>query len=193
MYHIYHTEGIILASTPTGESDRFFQILTPDLGLIPAVARGSRALTSKLRYHLVDHAHVGLDLVRGKGAWTITGALPRMTTEQVPMTIEMRVAMVRLSSFIRRLVHGEERSHELFSLVTSFQKISMEYVSPDDREYLFLGGCIHVLSILGYGSEDALINSIAKTPLSMDIIEMVASSQKDIRHEINRALGETQL
>ncbi|NTV44897.1 MAG: DNA repair protein RecO [Candidatus Yonathbacteria bacterium] len=190
MYHIYHTEGIILASTATGESDRFFQILTPDLGLIPAVARGSRALASKLKYHLVDHAYIGLDLVRGKDVWTITGVMP---FPEHSHDTDVRPEMIRLSSFIRRLVHGQEPSHELFHTVFSVKTYLNESPSDEERDIILLSVYVHILALLGYASNLSGLEKIGETSFGVDTIERVRAQQHAITRDVERILSETQL
>ncbi|MGF1566942.1 MAG: DNA repair protein RecO [Nodosilinea sp.] len=48
MSHTYKTTGINLKSMPLGETDRLLTLLTPDVGLIRAVAPGSRKHQSRL-------------------------------------------------------------------------------------------------------------------------------------------------
>jgi recombinational DNA repair protein (RecF pathway) len=207
MYHIYHTEGIILASTATGESDRFFQILTPDLGLIPAVARGSRALVSKLKYHLSDHAHIQLDLVRGKEVWTITGVMP--TDDGVPeLTVSPYVMM--LASFVKRLVHGQEPSHELFATMvaawrllaavpqsiasdSTVHDVTYNAVSGMASDAIVLAAKLYILAFLGYASNVSVLARVGDTPFCAETVMIVTANKGVATREVARSLAETHL
>jgi len=191
MYHIYHTEGIILASTATGESDRFFQILTPDLGLIPVVARGSRALASKLRYHLVEYGHVGLDLVRGKDVWTLTGVLPMKDAR--PLTSIGHTGMRRLSVFVRRLIHGEGMLLNVYTDVLTFRRMMEDIHDASVVESIFLAFQIRLLASLGYASPDEILTSIVAAPFDRDIAQVIASHHTHVRSIMNSILKETHL
>ena len=50
-HKIFHTEGIVLSSKDTKESDRYLAVFTKELGLVKATAQGIRKLESKLRGH----------------------------------------------------------------------------------------------------------------------------------------------
>lgn len=191
MYHIYHTEGIILASVPTGESDRFFHILTPDLGLIPVVARGSRALASKLRYHLVEYGHVGLDLVRGKDVWTLTGVLPMEDAR--PLTSIGHTGMRRLSVFARRLIHGEGTLLDVYTDTLAFRHMMEDVQDTGVAESIFLAFQIRFLASLGYASPDEVLTSIVATPFDTDIVGIIKLHHVRIRSIIDDVLKETHL
>ena len=74
MYHIHHTEGIILSSKNYGEAGKYYSLLTRDLGLINASAQGVRKISSKLRFVLQDFSYIKVDLVHGKDFWRLTSA-----------------------------------------------------------------------------------------------------------------------
>ncbi|NTV21949.1 MAG: hypothetical protein HGB03_00035 [Candidatus Yonathbacteria bacterium] len=189
MYHIYHTEGIILASVPTGESDRFFHILTPDLGLIPVVARGSRALASKLRYHLVEYGHVGLDLVRGKDVWTLTGVLPMEDT--CPDVRTYRV-MADASAFLRRLIHGSVALPDMYTDVRTLRTLASK-VSEKNIDALLLVFRVRTLATLGYGASDELLTPLIVSPLNEEVVQMTAAHAPFIREAIRIALADSHL
>jgi len=66
MSRTYKATGIILKSTPLGESDRLLGILTPEWGLLRAVANGARKPTSHLRGRCEPLTVSNLLLARGK-------------------------------------------------------------------------------------------------------------------------------
>ena len=54
-----------------GEADRLLTLLTPDRGLVRAVAKGARKITSKLGGHLDLLRHVSLSLNEGKSLYSV--------------------------------------------------------------------------------------------------------------------------
>ena len=82
MYHIHHTEGIILGSKNFGEAGRYYFIFTRDLGMIYASAQGVRKMSSKLRYILQDFSYIKIDLVKGKDFWRVASASKTNNLEQ---------------------------------------------------------------------------------------------------------------
>lgn len=112
-HHIYHTRGIILGSSPSGEANRFYKIFTEELGLVGATAQSVRAGKSKLRYTLQDYATIFVDLVRGKEVWRITSAI-----EEQPIgafdDLEQKKLFIHVCAIISRLLQGEGRERKLF-------------------------------------------------------------------------------
>ena len=66
MHHIYTTKAIIIRSIPIGEANKYYFLLTEDLGFIRATAQGVRLDKSKLKGHLQDFCFVEISLVKGK-------------------------------------------------------------------------------------------------------------------------------
>ena len=64
--HSFRCEGIVLRHRDTGEADRLITLLTPDHGLVRAVARGARKTTSKIGGHLDLLRHVSLTVSEGR-------------------------------------------------------------------------------------------------------------------------------
>lgn len=154
MYHIYHTEGIILASVGTGEADRFLHILTPDFGLIGVVARGSRLIGSKMKYHLSEYRHVTIDIVRGKNVWTLTGIFSK---GKEACALESCAHFAELSSFLRRLIKGEEGNELLFAVATMGMDLISYSENTEEKRHALLAGKYAILSALGYGEESVAV------------------------------------
>ena len=118
MYHLYHTDALILGSEQEGEGSRRFALLTRDLGLISAFATSVREERSKLRYGLLDLSFAVFTLVRGRESWRIVGAILEKNLvkdfQDMPETILLCARIVRL---LRRLVTGEEKNERLFEVV----------------------------------------------------------------------------
>lgn len=150
MYHIYHTEGIILASVGTGEADRFLRVLTPDFGLIGVVARGSRLIGSKMKYHLSEYRHVAIDIVRGKNVWTLVGIRPQ---ERSSCLLQNNAPHAEFSVFLRRFIRGEEGNALLFAVVAMCVHLMSQTENSEKRRYVLAAGKLAALSTLGYADE----------------------------------------
>jgi DNA repair protein RecO len=190
MYHIYHTEGIILASVGTGEADRFLHVLTSDFGLLGVVARGSRLTRSKMKYHLTEYRPVVIDIVRGKNAWTLTGILSK--GEKMGSTSDMLYA-AGFARFIRRLVQGEEKNGELFYIVKTFLEELPTMRGKEEKERWYLAGCMAVLDILGYASNYPTLVERANTNFSRTHMIYVERHVDMVKAAIREALDESHL
>ena len=82
---IYNTEAIVLRTSPLGEADRLFTLLTPQLGKLRATARGVRKPASKLGGHLDPLTRSSLTINRGRNLDTIASA---DTLETFPLVKE---------------------------------------------------------------------------------------------------------
>jgi DNA repair protein RecO (recombination protein O) len=67
----FRAEGIVLRHRDTGEADRLITLLTPDHGLVLAVARGARKTTSKTGGLLDLLRHVSLSVSEGRTFRTV--------------------------------------------------------------------------------------------------------------------------
>lgn len=190
MYHIYHTEGIILASVGTGEADRFLHILTPDFGLIGVVARGSRLTRSKMKYHLTEYRHVAIDIVRGKSVWTLTGIQP-LGEKMGDMNDTIYAA--GFARFVRRLVHGEEKNAELFHAVKTFLEELSHVRDREEKERWYLAGCMAVLDALGYAVPHEELSVRKREVFSRGHMIYIEQHETLVRRAIEDALAESHL
>lgn len=71
---LLRVEAIVLLASEFGEGDRLVSFLTPERGVMRAVARGARRPTSRLGPHLIPFAHSRLLLWEGKGLSGISQA-----------------------------------------------------------------------------------------------------------------------
>lgn len=71
---LLRTEGIVLLAAEFGEKDRLVSFLTPERGVMRAVARGARRPTSRLGPHLLPFSHCRLLLWEGKTLFGISQA-----------------------------------------------------------------------------------------------------------------------
>ena len=172
-HHVYNTRGFIVAARPRGEADKLFSILTPDLGLVRAVARGVRRERSRLRGFLIEQALVSVSLVRGKSSWRITTVgLERDVTRDLGG--EEREVLARVASLIDKLIHGEEHVAELFNDLIE----GLELLPKSTPEVWEIWMVARVLYRLGYLAEGDVPVSLAE----------VEGKERDFVGVINRGI-----
>jgi len=205
MYHIYHTEGIILGSKNYGEAGKYYSIFTRDLGMVYASAQGVRKMSSKLRFILQDFAYLKIDLVQGKDFWRVTSASKTNKLERLSKNPETFKIFYNITSLLKRLLTGVEKNELLFTdLIKGLSVLENENTKEPTRphEDLGTGGnlqnieiiiVLRMLNNLGYiGGNEALQNLI-KSPFEENLIFEATKKRKQILSQINKALRETHL
>ena len=71
------TMGLVLRATKTGENDRILAILTPEYGVVSAVAKGSQRLKNKLFSATGLFCYSEFVLFPGKNLYTVDDAQER--------------------------------------------------------------------------------------------------------------------
>lgn len=195
-HQLYTTEGLILGSIGTGESNLYITIFTREFGLVRAVARSARAEKSKLRYNLQDFSQSNISLVRGRDVWRITGAQEGYGAYwQFEGNEEKIKILARISSLLKRLLQGEEKNEQLFSTLSTGIKFLREQ-NPDSEiiknfEYLIV---FRILSTLGYIKEiDNLDLFLSTLNVDNKLLLKVTPLRSKIALAINEALNESQL
>ncbi len=208
MYHIHHTRGLILGSTVTGESNRFYKIFTEELGLVGAVAQSVREEKSKLRYVLQDLSWVTIDLVRGREVWRIISAgelveygvsIMKHGSDAGPIQnskfkVQHSGHFARMCSLVLRLVHGEGREDKLFHDLT----LMTEFLEKDSVN-LKLGlafeaiVALRILDHLGYLDGVKYKDFLYPAQLSTNLLEEFEKIRIATVPIINDALRSSQL
>ncbi len=193
MYHIYHTEGIILGSVNSGESGRHYYIFTRDLGMIYASASGVRKMPSRLRFILQDFAYLKIDLVQGKNIFRITSASKTNTLEKITKQPDSFRIFSNIARLLRRLLAGVEPNKALFEDVLSgliiLEKIEKKKDLPSVEAILVL----RILNNLGYIGENAALKGFILSPFGEALVLEAGKSKNHILEEVNKALKETHL
>lgn len=190
-YHLYHTEGIVLGGKDTGESNRFYFILTRDLGLIGAAAQGARELKSKLRGHLAMGSMGTMTFVRGRDVWRITAADTRGFSAEDKENVRMAA---RVAQLVRRLVHGEERDRALYQEVSSALTFLYAHRLKAEEARLFEAVfAARVLDILGYGTFDGDLSRITEGVWGKELLVRGASLETPLVRAVNAALRASHL
>lgn len=162
-YHIYTTKGLVLSSRAWRESDRIYNILTRDLGLIRATAIGVRKEVSKLRGSLEPISLSRVSLVRGKEFW-------RVTSSEFLEKVEPKPETIRPLALLEKLVQGEDPHAELFDV------IEKALLNPEPDPQMFETRLVaEILFHLGYLKEIDL--TLDKKALVKAINEGLQESQ----------------
>lgn len=148
----YKTPAIIIGRYNFGEADRIIVLLTPERGVIRAVAKGVRRIKSRLAGHLELFSESELMLAEGKSLDTITSA--RL---QKHISIGDNYALMQLTYLIAEMtakLSGEDEHPGLFELVHDALTSAQE--NPDNVTELWFK--LRLLDHLGYRPElDACI------------------------------------
>lgn len=111
----YSTTAIIIGRHNFGEADRIIILLTPDRGVIRAVAKGVRRIKSKLAGHLELFSESELMLAEGRNLDVITSARLKNHRDLTASYDSMRLAYL-VAEMTNRL-SGEGEQSGLFDLV----------------------------------------------------------------------------
>ncbi len=196
MHRIHHTPGFILSSASYGEANRYYKIFTRQFGLITASAQGVRFLKSKLRYGLQDYSFSDFSLVRGQELWRVTGSVKKFNIyHSLKESPEFFNIFTRSFFLLERLLAGEERSTELFSVLESAVNFVVSSKCPlsslKNFEYLLVLRILYRLGYLG-GSPDYSI--FTESPyFSEKILADFGPALGGALRSINQSLKESQL
>lgn len=194
-YHVYTTESLILQGHSSREADADFSILTRDMGVIRASARGVRLVQSKLAPALLDASYSVLSLVRGKNTWRIIGGTPvqntaRFREDQFPA----KVVWFRFLNTLRLLINGEERENKLLPLALSFhENLNRRMFTTPELSALECLGIFHLMCELGYAhARPEYKNFLGADLFSDDTIQAAIKVRSLLVNDLNRALAASQ-
>jgi DNA repair protein RecO (recombination protein O) len=194
MHHIYTTKAIIIKSVPIGEANKYYFLLTEDLGFVRASAQGVRLDKSKLKGHLQDFCFVKISLVKGKDIWRIT-SVETIERGNFLNDINKLIAIKNVFNLLLRLLHGEEKNEPLFHSIESFYNFLLKNkLSQDNVKNLETITVLRVLYNLGYFKKTFDLSDFVKdNELSIDILNSFDNKKKLAILDINNALNETHL
>ncbi len=188
MYKIYTTEAIVLGGRPSREADKVLTLLTRDLGLIQAVAKGVRKEASKLRYALADRSQGLVSLVRGKDVWRITNILPQSSYANRGEVARMTA---RVGQLAKRLVPPEAVEETLFDTYATFLELSLK--PKIDIASLEILAVLHILRVCGYVGNNPALEQIFTRPFSEEVLPLIATERSLVLETINNALHHSHL
>ncbi|MFA5651789.1 MAG: DNA repair protein RecO [Candidatus Paceibacterota bacterium] len=194
MHHIYTTKAIIIKSVPIGEANKYYFLLTEDLGFVRASAQSVRLEKSKLKGHLQDFCFIEVSLVKGKDIWRIIG-VETIQSGYFINNINKLVAIKNIFSLLLRLLHGEEKNELLFNSIKSFYDFLLkDELSQNNIKNLETITVLRILYHLGYFKKSFdLSDYVMDDKLSIEILDLFESKNKIAILDINNALNETHL
>ena len=196
-YRIYHTEGYIIDSSVSGESNKIFTILTSELGTIIATAQGVRKLQSKLRYSLQDLAFAKFALVRGKDIWRITGAEKIVNIYDKKTPIQIRQSLARVLAFIKRLSPGEAVNRKVFEEFGELNKtLTSSKIIRNHNDLIAIENLayLRISHHFGYGTpSEELREVVYSSSWNVETRDVIVSLIDEVKREVSIVLAETQL
>lgn len=182
-----------MSSRNSGESGKYYHILTRDLGLVVASAAGVRKMSSKLRFILQDFSYLKIDLVKGKDFWRVTSASKTNILERVAKRPETFGILSNISRLLKRLLPGEEFNENLFTDLVNGLTVLEKSESKDDLRNIEAVMVLRMLNSLGYIGESEALKDFVNSPFVYDLIPEASQKRLHILSQINKALKETQL
>lgn len=194
MHHIYTTKALIIKSFPIGEANKYYLLLTEDLGFIKASAQSVRSSKSKMNGHLQEFCFIKISLVKGKNIWRIVG-VDTIESRCFVKNNDKLIAIKNIFSLLTRLLHGEEKNTSLFEAVSVFYNFLFNNeITKNNIENLETITVIRILYNLGYFKDDfELIGFVKNKDMSVEILDSFSDKKKKAIFLINEALKETHL
>lgn len=195
-HHVYQTDAFILKGIDIGDSNRFVDVFTRDMGLVRAAARSARYEKSKLRYSLQNYTYSDVSLVRGREIWRITGASEKHSLYYKFEKDESKMFLcAQIFSLLGRFLHGEEKNEYLFDTVISFLDfLGSRDFSEKELKNLECLVVLRILYTLGYVANNKYFTDLLS---SIEFNDILLTGIGDIKEravkEINRALSVSHL
>ncbi len=145
------SRGLVLRTTNFSEADRYCSILTPDLGLIEARARGARRNRSSLMLTTEFLSLADFELFDYKDRYTINSADLVYAFPRIREDVERLTCASHLSELLRDLLLPEEVSQELYELMAR----ALAALEKDSPPLLAtVHACeLRLMKLSGYGLE----------------------------------------
>ena len=149
MTKTYKTTGIILNRKPLGENDRLVTILTPEYGLIRAVAPGARKYKSSLRGRSELFVVNDLLLVKGRSLDKITQAETQESYAKLGQDLGKLTVSQYLAELSLCLALSDQPQEELYSLLNEHLR-RIEQLPVNQNLFPYLAQAVfHLLAIAG--------------------------------------------
>ncbi len=148
----YHSQALVLARTPHGESSASLALLTPEFGLLRARAQGIRASGAKLAPALQTLSLADVILVRGKEYWRLAGAsLARSYAQELLPSAKARAG--RIARLLLRLMQGESSDPAAFFIVKGFFD-ALPALTEEEADAAECLAALRILQTLGLDAGD---------------------------------------
>ncbi len=184
MRHKYETRGIVLSRSPVGESSAFVMLLTPELGLVRALAQSVRKPQAKLASALATFAESQLVLVRGRDGWRVAGAVLEENWFSKLRNANARRRAARVSGLLLRLVTGEAHNPALFQILRGFFG-ALSGLTGDTHEAAEMLVVLRMLATLGL-DEGVIPGDASK--FTLPLLALVAEDRANYLTRLNRGI-----
>ncbi len=162
-YVTYTTDALVCGAINRNTADRSFLLFTREAGMLFAEAKSVREERSKQRYALQEFSQIRVSLVKGRQSWKV-GSVEASVNDYVRSTTrEARGSIALVYKTLRRFIHGEEASPELFDFVIE----ALAVLSGPVLERSFVELCVQVriMAYLGYVNTAALPKAVRELPI----------------------------
>ena len=150
MSQTYKATGINLKGIPLGETDRLLTVLTPEFGLVSAIAPGSRKPKSRLRGRTELFVINDLLIVKGKSLDKIIQAETQESYPSLSKDLGKLTASQYLAEVVLCLALREQPQAELYTILTEhLYRISQSSNSITEILAYLCHALFHLLAIAG--------------------------------------------
>lgn len=190
-YATYTTEALVCGTFNQNGADRSYLLFTREAGMLFAEAKSVREERSRQRYALQDFSRIRVSLVRGKRSWKI-GSVEVITNDFMSATSRaVRGSVVVVYRTLRRFIHGEEASPDLFDFCR--EALMLIHTETVNRNFIELLIRVRVLLLLGYVDTQSLPPQL-RTATLLDSLQAIAPQDEvKLNRLVEQAIEHSQL
>lgn len=153
MSQVYKATGIILKGMPFGEADRLLTILSPEVGLLKAIAPNARKSKSLLRGRCELFVVNEFLISKGRSLDKIAQAETLESYPKLSRNIGSLAAGQYLAEIVLCLAADDEPQTELFALLNEHLR-RLESLAPDQSLHAHVAQAVfHLLALAGYAPQ----------------------------------------
>jgi len=151
MEQTFIANGIVLDKQPWGERDSKVFLYTRERGRLDVVARGSRAILSKLNGQLEPFNSVELMIIRGRNQDYVGGAISRGIRYNLISDLRRLASAGRVLNKVRKAIWPSDADPILYdALENVLDLLNHQESKPVEWPLVALGAEIRLLSSLGF-------------------------------------------
>ncbi len=144
----YRANGIVLRTYKLGEADRIVVLITPERGMVRAVAKGVRKTRSKFGSRLEPTTHVALQLHEGRGELQLITQVETLDHFRVIREDLDRLAKaVAMLEAVDQVALPDEPSPELYGMLLA----ALKTLAANDSALVTAGFFLKLLALEGAG------------------------------------------
>lgn len=167
MSQSYKTTGIILKGMPLGETDRLVTILSPELGIIRAVAPGARKQKSQLRGRSELFVVNELLIAKGRSLDKITQAETLESYSGLSRSLGKLAASQYLAELVLSMGLEEQPQAELYELLNQSLRY-LEALSLDSNTTILAHLCQAVFDFLALAGLKPQVHACTLTQQTLE-------------------------